>query len=29
LTCYIYVWEPSVPSTVDADAEILFAKPKS
>ncbi len=28
-TCYIYVWEPSVPSTVDADAAILFAKPKS
>ncbi|MGD0983805.1 MAG: neocarzinostatin apoprotein domain-containing protein [Acidimicrobiales bacterium] len=28
LTCYIYVWEPSVPNPVDADAAILFAKPK-
>ncbi len=29
LTCYIFVWEPSVPGTVDADAAIVFAKPKS
>jgi hypothetical protein len=29
LTCYIYVWEPSVTSTVDANAAIVFAKPKS
>ena len=29
LTCYIFVWEPSVPSTVDAYAAITFAKPKS
>ena len=29
LTCYIFVWEPSVTSTVDADAAIMFAKPKS
>ncbi len=28
LTCYIFVWEPSVPSTVDADAAIVFVKPK-
>jgi len=29
LTCYIFVWEPSVTVTVDADAAIMFAKPKS
>jgi hypothetical protein len=29
LTCYIYVWEPSVTSTVAAYAAIEFAKPRS
>jgi len=29
LTCYIFVSEPTVTSTVDADAVIRFAKPKS
>jgi hypothetical protein len=29
LTCYIFVWEPNVTSTVDAYAAIQFAKPKS